>query len=109
MPPVVFLFILAANTGSMPAKTAWYECLESYSQVEMLGKESTVTVALDAMKACSEERKGYQLKLLRAATTRNSSNGQSLAELLADEDREAARHTVRFLIRYRSKQRSGTE
>lgn len=87
----------------MPAKKAWYECLESYSQVELFSRKSTASVASDAMKACAEEREAYQLKLLRELTTRNASNQQSVAMILAVEDSAAARHTLMFVNRYRLK------
>jgi hypothetical protein len=88
---------LAATPSPAAERKAWYECLEAYAQIAMFSTKMTPAIALDALKACADERKAFQLKLLRVPSTPSTVDGPSFAARLAEEDRAAAAHTVWFL------------
>ena len=76
-------------------KAAWYDCLTSYAQSEIAGKEVPVVIALDAMAACKSEQRSYQSALLRER------GGSAPADLLVEEDRAATKSVVAFVNRSR--------
>ena len=93
---------LAAPDGVMPSRAAWYDCLESYAQVAMSGSKTTVSLALNALAACSAERKAFQVQVSRAPSAeRATPNAPSFETMLANEDRAATLHVIAFMNRYR--------
>ena len=76
----------------------WYDCLERYAQVAMLSTATPWEVAKDALLACSDERKAYQLALLRQEPENGrAEDGPSFADRLAEDDRTAAMRVVAFV------------
>lgn len=93
---------LAAPDSTTPSRAAWYDCLESYAQVAMFGSKTTVSLALNALAACSAERKAFQIQVSRAPTSeRATPNAPSFDTMLANEDRAATLHVIAFMNRYR--------
>ena len=93
---------LVADASQARARSAWYRCLETYLQVAMLSAKTTPSLAVDALAACSDERRAFQSQLARAAKTSAKADGPNLVRVFAEEDRAAALHAIAFATRYRS-------
>jgi len=103
---VILLALLAAATAAddsppaaAPERTAWYSCLEDYAQVAMASTGTAVTIALETDKACSAERKAFQVALLRSGTV--PGDASALTARFATEDRAAYEHVIGFVNRMR--------
>lgn len=98
------LLLLAAADppAAAPAgaeRGAWYACLEDYAQVAMASTGTAVTIALETDKACSAERKAFQVALLASRTV--PGDAAALTTRFAAEDRAAYEHVIRFVERMR--------
>ena len=99
--------LVAATDGVGSTRMAWYDCLDAYAQVAMFSAKTPASVAIAALAGCSDERRAFQQKLFkrtRSAEPRpsNDPNGPSL---LAEEDRDAARHVIMFVTKNRRTRR----
>jgi len=87
-----------AATPPLPERAAWYDCLDAYAQVAAAGRSSPTTIALEAMRTCSVERKQLQTKLWQS---RVPSDNERALRGLQEEDRAGARRVVELVNRAR--------
>ncbi|WBH15360.1 hypothetical protein [Sphingomonas radiodurans] len=101
----MMLLALLATTAAVsvgpaaPERTAWYTCLEDYAQVAMASTSSPAAIAIQTDRACSAERKAFQVALWRSREVKG--DGAALNARFAVEDRAAYGHVIRFVERLR--------
>lgn len=102
---VLTLAFSPAPEGSVPlTRAAWESCLQSFAQTESLGSGSEVTIALNALNACSSERGLYTRALTRSANG-IIANGQTPAaqaqQRLSVDQRDLTVRLIAFIRRIR--------
>lgn len=100
-------FLLATPNGAAQARSAWYDCLDAYAQVAMFSVKTPASVAIAALGGCSDERRAFQQQLFRKPRNADprSSNDPVGPSFLAEEDRDAARHVIAFVLKNRRTRR----
>lgn len=98
----VVLFLASGSALPISERAAWYTCLESYAQVQMMSSKEPAALVTEGMTACAKERHSFQTayqhkisKPTRFVTT------NAAAEALATEDLLAGRHMLLFVLRFR--------
>lgn len=93
----------AAPDAPLEEQGVWYACLETYAQIAMFSTQSGGIIAMAAMAACPDERKAFQMALLRQPPAPGALplDGPAFADALAEADRVAVRHVITFLTRTR--------
>lgn len=99
---LAILAVAATAPGAAAERADWYDCLDRYAQVAVLGSRSAPTLARDALAACSDKRKTLQLQLRRArAVGSQGPDAPAFTVALADEDRDAVMRVIAFVNRHR--------
>lgn len=101
---MTILALLAAAASvpagpAVPERAAWYTCLEDYAQVAMASTSTPAAIALQTERACSAERKAFQIALWRSREVKG--DGVALNARFDVEDRAAYGHVIRFVERLR--------
>lgn len=63
--PLILVLAAAPVPGTASLKSAWESCLQSFAQVGCLGSQSDVTIAENALAACSADEARYGKALIR--------------------------------------------
>lgn len=79
---------------SAAARARYEECLGSYAQVEMMGRKSAATIAMEAIQVCGREQTVFQQRFLRNSVSENM-------DALAVENAAIARRLIGFINRNR--------
>lgn len=88
--------------GSSALRTAWESCLQSYAQIDSVGSNSNITIAVNARAACSAEKDRYTKALVRQSSGDPSPATRALQQVASDEKALTIR-LIAFLRRIRER------
>ncbi len=85
----------------MPERAAWYACLDTYAQVQMMSSKDPSTLSAEGIVACTKERHRFQVVYRNKIKNPSQIAVVNADQDLAFEDFLAGRHLLLFVLRYR--------
>jgi head-tail adaptor len=90
----ISMLLTSGSAVALPERAAWYACLDSYAQVQMMSSKEPPAIVAEGAIACAKERRNFQI-----AYRRKVANNADSA--LAAQDFLASKHMLDFVMRSR--------
>jgi len=98
----ILLLLASGPSFALSERAAWYACLDTYAQVQMMSNKEPSALVAEGIAACAKERRtfqfAYQRKMGRPERTTSANNAGGA---LLTEDFLAGRHLLLFILRFR--------